>query len=152
MAYGAVGYLRASNEDPVEVSLMMSKNRVAPLKRKTIPKLELLAAVIAIRLFNLVKSVMRHFNSPVKKTLWSDSQIVLYWIQAGNSPNQFTTRRVQEILGSSVEGIRCELANVNGTMNKVLQEMTATKEAHITEMRRATAAIEKLVDYFIQKD
>ena len=49
-AYGAVAYL--SNED--QTSFVMAKGRVAPMKQITLPKLELMAAVIAAKLAYLV--------------------------------------------------------------------------------------------------
>ena len=42
-AYGAVAYITQDNQ----VSLVMSRSRVAPVKPITLPKLELMAAVIA---------------------------------------------------------------------------------------------------------
>ena len=57
--YGAVVYLRTEYEDgTVEVNLVSSKTRVAPLKRQTIPRLELLGANILARLVN---TCLNHF-------------------------------------------------------------------------------------------
>lgn len=50
-AYSAVAYLQGETKDgEVTVSLVASKSRVAPLKRMTLPRLELMGAVIAARL------------------------------------------------------------------------------------------------------
>lgn len=49
-AYAAVVYLRLETRDGVQLSLIASKTRVAPLVAKTIPRLELLSALILARL------------------------------------------------------------------------------------------------------
>jgi len=46
--YGAVAYLRS--KDGVETSFVMAKSRVAPLRFLTIPRLELCAAVMAVKI------------------------------------------------------------------------------------------------------
>ena len=71
-AYGAIAYLRSGNH----TAFIMAKNRVAPLKELTLPRLKLMAAVIATRV-----SVFIITSLSFQETPWSDSQIVLYWIQ-----------------------------------------------------------------------
>ena len=74
-AYGAVAYL--SNLE--QTSFVMAKGRVAPLKQITLPKLELMAAVVAAKLARFVIEFLC-----LKPTIfmWTDSQIVLCWIQS----------------------------------------------------------------------
>ena len=60
-AYGAVVYL--SYQD--QVALVMSKSCVAPTKSITLPKLELMAAVMAARLANFVKSSLEIMTCPL---------------------------------------------------------------------------------------
>ena len=57
-AYGAVVYVRVLTKDGYEISFLISKSRVAPLKKKTIPIIELLAALIAIHLGIMVRDVL----------------------------------------------------------------------------------------------
>ena len=57
-AYGAVVYI--CNED--QVTLVMSKSCVAPNKTITLPKLELMAAVMVTRLANFVKSSLHNYD------------------------------------------------------------------------------------------
>ncbi|XP_044570431.1 uncharacterized protein LOC123257065 [Drosophila ananassae] len=49
-AYSAVCYLRVAMDDKVDVSLVIAKSRVAPLKPLSIPRMELQAAVMGARL------------------------------------------------------------------------------------------------------
>lgn len=55
-AYGSAAYLCAESEDGYRVSyLVMAKSRMAPSKRVTLPRLELLAAYITAKLLDYVK-------------------------------------------------------------------------------------------------
>ncbi|XP_043259316.1 uncharacterized protein LOC122401314 [Colletes gigas] len=96
-AYGACVYVRSSNkENNSLVQLICAKSRVAPIKTITIPRLELCAAQLLAR---LVDTVSRSLNLKYSKIqLWSDSTIVLHWIQT--SPHclkTFVANRVAEI-------------------------------------------------------
>ncbi|KAJ8411167.1 hypothetical protein AAFF_G00171730 [Aldrovandia affinis] len=54
--YGECSYLRAvSTSNEVHCSLVMGKSRVAPTKVTTIPRLELSAAVVAVRTSDMLK-------------------------------------------------------------------------------------------------
>jgi hypothetical protein len=57
-AFAAVAFLRVKNGDKVEVSLVSSKSRVAPLKPLSIPRLELQAALMATRLAKSIQEVV----------------------------------------------------------------------------------------------
>ncbi|XP_065893821.1 uncharacterized protein [Dysidea avara] len=95
-AYGTVVYLCQQGE----VCLVMSKSRVAPTRTVTLPKLELMAAVMASRLANFVKSSLHSYNLSTNTHLWTDSQIVLYWIYKQTSSKPFINHRVTEIVNS----------------------------------------------------
>ena len=50
-AYGTASYIRSiKSEGIVSVSFIFGKSRLAPIKPVTIPKLELMAAVIAVNI------------------------------------------------------------------------------------------------------
>ena len=53
--YAAVVYLRMMDSKEVHVSLVASKTKVAPLKRFTIPRLELCGAYILAKLLEHVR-------------------------------------------------------------------------------------------------
>ena len=78
-AYGTCSYLRQQDDQgQVDVSIIMAKSRLAPLKRMTIPRLELAAATLAVRQDGLIKAEL---NVTIDEThYWSDSMIVLKYI------------------------------------------------------------------------
>lgn len=79
-AYGAVLYVRSINaEGKHAVRLVCLKTRVAPLKKLSLPRLELCAAALLAKLYEVAAKAMRiDFN---KVFLWSDSTITLQWIR-----------------------------------------------------------------------
>lgn len=100
-AYGACVYVRSVNgQGSARVQLLVSKNRVAPIKPTTIPRLELCGALLGTR---LCTKVMSSLTLPIHKChFWCDSTIVLCWI--GMSPNMlkpFVRHRVDEIQEST---------------------------------------------------
>ena len=56
--YGAVVYLRAESNNSVVCTLLAAKARVAPIAGSTIPKLELLSAVILARLMASIQQAL----------------------------------------------------------------------------------------------
>ena len=96
--YGAAVYVRVLQPDGVfSVSLVMSKGRVAPLKRLTLPRLELLGCVMAARLVRHVHRALR-LTSETRCVCWTDSMIALGWIRGRPQRwKQFVANRVREI-------------------------------------------------------
>lgn len=98
-AFGAVAYLRTTVAADLthHTAFIMSKTRVAPLKQLSIVRLELQAAVLAVR---LVDTLLRELPSlaQAQVTYWSDSKVVLGYI--ANESRRFSTfvaNRVAEI-------------------------------------------------------
>ncbi|XP_037930980.1 uncharacterized protein LOC119665804 [Teleopsis dalmanni] len=96
-AFDAAAYVRAILKDGrIIVRLLCAKSRVAPLKKQTLPRLELCAAVLAAELSARVKSDLQEKDQPV--FLWTDSEIVLSWINSQSSSFQtFVANRVARI-------------------------------------------------------
>lgn len=95
-AYAAVVYIRAVVAGHPRVSLVMAKTRVAPLKRVSLPRLELCAATLLSKLAEHVRITLDLGTSPM--FLWTDSTVVLSWIRG--HPAKWTTfvaNRVAEI-------------------------------------------------------
>jgi hypothetical protein len=102
-AYAAVAYLRFEHQGQIDVSLIMGKSRVAPNKPLSMPRLELLGAVLGSRLAKLVKGQLRFIN--ISKTYyWTDSKTVLAWIQShARNYKIFVALRIGEIHENSNE-------------------------------------------------
>ena len=93
-AYATVVYVRSTyNDGQFEVRLVVSKTRVAPIKRQTIPRLELLGALILARLANKLKSL----GTEILIVLWTDSMTTLCWIKNERIWKQYVAQRVNEI-------------------------------------------------------
>lgn len=100
-AFGAVTYIRYSYQDgTISTNLVAAKTRVAPTTTTSIPRLELMGAVIGVRLSTRIARVLEIQMS--QAVFWSDSQNVLYWIR-GRSRNfkPFVANRVGEIQSSA---------------------------------------------------
>ena len=95
--FGAVIYMRVTDERDVYVSFVMSKARVAPTKFLTIPRLELQGAVVGVRLAGSACTSLG--ISMTNVTFWTDSTTVLQWIRSQKCRYQtFVANRVGEIL------------------------------------------------------
>ena len=97
-AYAGVVYLRSVDEsNHIHVSLITSKTKVSPIKRLTIPRLELCGANF---LADVLDHVRRVLDIPIDHIhAWTDSTIVLSWLE-GN-PRRFKTyvgNRVSRII------------------------------------------------------
>ncbi|XP_011883646.1 PREDICTED: uncharacterized protein LOC105570807 [Vollenhovia emeryi] len=81
LALAIAVYVRV--DDPVEgvsVRLICAKTRVAPLKRLSIPRLELSAALLLARLAAHVQNTLELQCSNI--FLWTDSSVTLAWVNA----------------------------------------------------------------------
>ena len=97
--YGTCIYFRMPKSgNEFYVSFVMSGGKVTPIKRITLPRLELLWALLSARLINFVKSAL-HLNDDVKLFCWTDSQVALSRIKGDPARwKMFVTNRVIEIL------------------------------------------------------
>ena len=59
VAFASVVYLRVIYEGEIDTMLVISKNKIAPIKRPSVPRLELLAVLITSRLVHCVKLSIR---------------------------------------------------------------------------------------------
>lgn len=97
IAYGACLYVRSILPNGCcVVRLLCSKSKITRLQELTIPRKELCAAVLLSRLVKKVNSTLQSQFSAI--CLWSDSQIVLSWLQKAPAKLQpFVRNRVAEI-------------------------------------------------------
>ena len=88
VAYGTVVFVRSEYaHDPPTCRLVMAKSKVAPLVTRTLPQLELCAAVL---LTTVVATVRKALSIPLKRvTAWGDSTVVLCWLK--KCPSEYET-------------------------------------------------------------
>ena len=96
--FAAVVYLRvATRESDVTVNLIASKTRVAPLVQQSIPRLELLSALILTRLIKRICEVLQKTIVIEKEYCLIDSAVALHWIQnLGGGYKQYVQDRADE--------------------------------------------------------
>ncbi|XP_029200626.2 uncharacterized protein LOC114965206 [Acropora millepora] len=97
-AYAAVIYLVIKSRFGTQVRLIASKTRIAPLRKQTIPRLELLAGLILARLTARIKTTLEQCLVISRVRCWTDLNNVLYWIKGKDKEwKQFVNHRVAEI-------------------------------------------------------
>ncbi|XP_029156972.1 uncharacterized protein LOC114929574 [Nylanderia fulva] len=95
-AYAAVVYLKTEKNGEYGVTLIAAKTKVAPLKQISLPRLELSAATLLVRLVQQTLPLIGAEKAPLH--LWSDSTVVLGWIRGHPSSwVTFVANRVSEI-------------------------------------------------------
>lgn len=97
--YAATVYVRlVASDGSISVSLLGTKTKMAPMKSSTIPRLELCSAVLLARWMSRLKVTLDHKLFVTDVFAWSDSQIVLSWL---NTPHTnfkiFVSNRVHQI-------------------------------------------------------
>lgn len=100
-AYGAVIYVRYRVSGQIFTNFVISKVRVAPLKELSLPRLELMSAVVGTRVTTYIKKqVFKDVN--INLHFWTDSMIVLHWIK-GNAQEwkPFVRNRIREVQKNS---------------------------------------------------
>lgn len=100
-AFGACVYIRSETSDNVfVVNLYTSRSRVAPIKATTIPRLELCGALLLAELITEVKDELKKSNITVTSNniyLWTDSTIVLAWINSLSLFQVYVANRIARI-------------------------------------------------------
>ncbi|XP_071825532.1 uncharacterized protein [Apostichopus japonicus] len=99
--YGVAAYVRFVNEEnQIHCAFVMGKARVAPLKQITIPRLELTAATVSVRLF---KSLERDLHIKLDSvTFWTDSTSVIRYVSNSSARyHTFVANRVAIITDTS---------------------------------------------------
>ena len=114
VGYGTVSYLKRETVDGrVDCSFIMAKSRTAPLQFVSVPRLELQAATIAVRMHRLILKEIDLVMSA--SFFWTDSKITLQYIN--NETRRFKTyvaNRVAEIRDASQP---CQWRHCPGSLN-----------------------------------
>ncbi|XP_053388583.1 uncharacterized protein LOC128551695 [Mercenaria mercenaria] len=95
--YGQCSYIRlVTDVGQVHCALLMGKSRVVPLRPITIPRLELTAAVLSVKISSLLDQELEYPN--LKHFFWTDSKVVLGYIcNEARRFHIFVANRVQQI-------------------------------------------------------
>ncbi|XP_036322198.1 uncharacterized protein LOC118736217 [Rhagoletis pomonella] len=96
VANAAVAYFSITREDEVQVAHVSSRTKVAPLRPISIPRMELLAAVLGSR---LATEITKGHDFKIHKAyFYTDSRTVLTWLKSDpRKYKQFVMFRVAEI-------------------------------------------------------
>ena len=99
LAYAAVLYARFVDSMGFIAVIVAGKNRVAPIKTVSLPRLELCAAHLGTKLLTKIRSIFQFTKyTNVETTAWTDSTIVLQWLaQLPRTWTTFVANRVSEI-------------------------------------------------------
>jgi len=104
-SYGTALYIRSTDATEISVRLVCSKNRLAPLKKVTLPRQELIAALVGARLLNYLCKETGH--DITEATLWSDSTVALGWIRNdptdGRHLSETVPRKYKSTLAHAME-------------------------------------------------
>ena len=81
--YGQCSYIIYVNKDGlIHCSLLLGKSRVSPSKFISIPRLELTAAVLSVKVTCLLRKELQ--IDGLKERFWTDSQVVLTYIRSNS--------------------------------------------------------------------
>ena len=127
----AVAYLRSQpKEYSADLAIVIGKCRVAPMRHLSIPRLELQAAVMAVRLKEQI--VKEHEMKIQCCSFWSDSTTVLQWIHSSHRKQQvFVANRVAEILDTTDVSQWRHVSGINNPAD------IGTRTINIEELRRS---------------
>ncbi len=96
-AYAATVYIRVHWQDQISTALVASKTRLNPMQKQTIPRTELLGALILARLMATVADSLERLSPSLN--YWTDSTVVLGWIRRTNADHMpaYVASRIAEI-------------------------------------------------------
>ena len=99
IAYGACAYIEYERMDetkPPQLRLLRARAKIVKKGENTIPRLELAATIIGIRLFQDISSCDPFFEN-IEPVFWTDSMASLKWIQGTKQWPTFVENRVMII-------------------------------------------------------
>lgn len=96
--YAAVVYLLMETEMGQSVRFLAAKTRVSPLRKQTIPRLELLSTLLLSQLVTSISQSLENELQLSPPCCFTDSKVALFWIQGVNKDwKPFLQNRVTEI-------------------------------------------------------
>ena len=127
LGYGQCGYIEIVNEiRRVYCRLLLGKSRAVPKKFISIPRLELNAAVLSVKMACLLKKELK--LEEVKEWFWTDSKVVTSYIK--NDARRFKTfvaNRVQQIRENTDVQQWCYVPNRENPADGASRSLNAAK-------------------------
>ena len=97
-AYGAAIYAPSIWDSTRGGGLLIAKSRLAPKRSVSLPRLELCAMVLGVKLVEYVLQSLEPFNLNISISAWSDSTVAIAWIQSTPSRFQiFIANRIAKV-------------------------------------------------------
>ena len=99
LIYGFCAYTRQNVDNHIKTNLVFAKSKIAPMKTKSLPTLELLAVYLALLCLDPILAAL--LSITIKNvTIAVDSQVVLTWILDAKIKikNQFASNRIKDII------------------------------------------------------
>ena len=130
VGYGQCSYLRLiDSNNNIHCSLVMAKSRVAPVKQVTIPRLELSAAALSVKVSDFLRKELNYED--LKEYFWTDSTIVLGYIHTDAKRfHVFVANRVQRIRESTDPKQWQHVSSGNNPADFVSRGLTAQQLIH----------------------
>ena len=137
IGYGHTSYLRMVNEDgKVHCCLLIGKSRVTPLKVVSVPRLELTAAVLSVKICQQLKQELNIEEdiSEVEEFFWTDSQVVLNYISNESKRFKvFVANRVQMIRNNANLSQWNYVRSADNPGDSLSRELNTVKEAKVKQ-------------------
>lgn len=96
IGYGAVAYLRFIGINGIRVTIAFAKSRLTPMKKVTIPRIELAGSHLAVQMRNMIKRELKNYIQ--REYFWTDSMTVLKFIRNERKRfHRFVANRVSYI-------------------------------------------------------
>ncbi|XP_055622708.1 uncharacterized protein LOC129766221 [Toxorhynchites rutilus septentrionalis] len=112
-AYGSYAYLHSTNSDKtITVALLTAKSKVAPIKKQSIPRLELCGALLASQLYGKITASLQ---LSAETFFWVDSTVVLSWLDS--TPSTWTTFVANRVSKIQLATDGCRWNHVAGQLN-----------------------------------
>ncbi len=113
VSYGVVSYIRCECRDEFSSAIVMAKCRLSPLKVTTIPRLELVAATLAVKQDSYLSKEME--LPLIESHYWTDSSIVIGYIN--NEDKRFETFVANRIATIRNGSNPCQWRHVDTELN-----------------------------------
>ncbi|MCF1458716.1 MAG: hypothetical protein LPH21_14545, partial [Shewanella sp.] len=145
-AYGAVVYARCTYEDgTVSTNIVSALTRVSPNIATSIPRLELMGAIVGVRLTSRIAEVLG--IKLTKTTFWCDNVNMLWWVR-GRSRNfkPFIANRSGEIQTNTEPNQWRYVPSGVNPADKLSRGMHATDLAHCDSWWRGPLFLQESED------